>query len=373
MWLSLWIKNIHINYGCLLLLTIFLIIYIIISMSQIKNLVDKKTLSRTPIWLMRQAGRYMPEYQEIKKKTKSFLEMCYSPEIACEITLQPIKRFDFDAAIIFSDILVIPNALGLKLDFLEKIGPVLERQEMSDVALKKLDLEGFESFLKPVYQAVSSVKDRLSSEKDLIGFSGGAWTLFSYMVEGTGSKNFESANLAILNNKKESERLIEILVEAISKHLVNQIEAGATSVQIFDSWAGEIMPDKYEDFIVKPTKKIVEYIKSKSKNTPIIGFPRGSNFKYEEYVEKTGVDVLGIDQELPLRWVKERLFDKAIIQGNMDPMILLSGKEDIYRHFNSIEGFFGSGKYIFNLGRGVHKTTPIENVHYLIDLIRKTQ
>ena len=342
-------------------------------MSSLKKLVTIRKLEKTPVWLMRQAGRYLPEYQAVKSKTKSFLEMCYTPEIACELTLQPIKRFDFDAAIIFSDILVIPHAFGLDLEFVKNTGPVLQKLSLgSDSDLKKLDIHHFEKKLKPVYLAIKKVREKLSKEKDLIGFAGAPWTLFAYMIEGAGSKNFEKANIAILENPKQARELLAILTEAIAKHLVNQIDAGATAVQIFDSWAGELMVDKYNDFIIEPTRKIVEYVKSKHKNIPIIGFPRGSNFRYKKYAEQVGVDILSVDQELPLSWIKENLMDKVIIQGNLDPLVLLEGKKEILKHVEEIQRVFGKGEYIFNLGRGVYQKTPVENVEYLVKLLRES-
>jgi len=338
-------------------------------MTLIQNLVKKDNLNTTPVWLMRQAGRYLPEYQETKKLAKDFLDMCYSPELAEKITLQPIERFDFDAAIIFSDILVIPNALGLNLRFDPGMGPIIEKINFN----KKINLclDNIHTKLKPVYDAVSRVRKSLNKDKDLIGFAGAPWTLFAYMVEGGGSKNFENGKIALIKERKKSEEIIEILTEAIASHLINQIESGANIVQIFDSWAGEMSEQEYEDFIIKPTASIVKKIKKTYKNIPIIAFPRGSNFKYERFAKNVGMDVLSIDQEVPLLWAKERLQDKAVIQGNMDPMILLKGKREIKESVWKIEECFGRGKYIFNLGHGVHKTTPIENVEYLVELIRK--
>lgn len=338
-------------------------------MTLIQNLVKRIDQDRTPIWLMRQAGRYLPEYQETKKLAKDFLDMCYSPDLAEKITLQPIERFDFDAAIIFSDILVIPHALGLDLRFDPGKGPIIEKINFD----KKIDLclDNINSKLKPVYESLTRVRNKLAKDKDLIGFAGAPWTLFSYMVEGGGSKNFENANIALINERKKSEEIIDILTEAVASHLINQIENGANIVQIFDSWSGEISEQEYEDFVIKPTASIIKKIKKSHKNVPIISFPRGSNFKYEKFAEKVGMDVLSIDQEVPLLWAKERLQDKVVIQGNMDPMILLKEKKEIRESALKIEEILGRGKYIFNLGRGVHKTTPIENVNYLVELVRR--
>jgi len=333
-------------------------------MSIIYRLIKEKKIEKTPVWMMRQAGRYLPEYMKIRNSSKNFLEMCYSPELASEITLQPIRRFDFDIAVIFSDILLIPQALGTDLDFVRDKGPVLTKTDLStEEGIKKLSADNVLKKLSPVYEAISLTRKRLDKEKDLVGFVGAPWTLFSYMIEGSGSKNFELP-------PKNSKALFEILTEAVSKHLVAQIEAGATVVQIFDSWSGEISTDKYDEFVIEPTRKIVEYVKSKHKDIPIIGFPRGSNFKYEKYAEKTGVDILGIDQEVPLEWAKERLSDKVVLQGNLNPFVLLEGGDRMREETEKILRSFGEGSFIFNLGRGILKYTPIENVEKMIKIIR---
>jgi uroporphyrinogen decarboxylase len=340
-------------------------------MSIVSRLIKEKKIERTPVWMMRQAGRYLPEYMKIRNSSKDFLEMCYSPEIASEITLQPINRFDFDLAVIFSDILLVPQALGTDLEFVKKSGPALTKIDLStEEGVKKLSAKSVLKRLSPVYEAISLTRSRLDKEKDLVGFVGAPWTLFSYMTEGSGSRNFEQANLALVREQKNSKILFEMLTEAVSRHLVAQIEAGATVVQIFDSWSGEISTDKYEEFVIEPTRKIVEHVKSKHKNIPIIGFPRGSNFKYEKYAEKTGVDVLGIDQEVPLKWAQERLSDKVVLQGNLNPFVLLEGGDRLREETEGILRIFGEGRFIFNLGRGILKHTPIENVESMLEVIR---
>lgn len=340
-------------------------------MTFIQRLVKEKKIEKTPVWMMRQAGRYLPEYMKIRESSKSFLEMCYSPETSCEITLQPIRRFDFDIAVIFSDILLVPQAIGTDLDFIRNKGPVLSKTDLSsDRDIKKYNTENLLEKLQPVYDAINLTRAKLKKEKDLVGFVGAPWTLFSYMIEGSGSKNFELANLALVRDQKNSRKLFDLLIEAVSKHLIAQIDAGATVVQIFDSWAGEISTDKYDEFVVDATKQIVERVRSKHKEVPIIGFPRGSNFKYEKYVENTNVDILGLDQEVPLKWAKERLSGKAILQGNLDPYILVEGGDKLKKHTEQILDTFGEGKFIFNLGRGILKHTPIENVELMLKIVR---
>lgn len=339
-------------------------------MTIIEELLQKKKLEKTPIWLMRQAGRYMNEYMAIKNSCGSFLDMCYTPEIASKITMQPIEKFDFDAAIIFSDILVIPNALGLKLKFIGGVGP--ELQTIS--SHKDLNNKLFYETLEPVYKAINIVRGNLEQNKSLIGFSGAPWTLLAYMLDGNSKQNFAKSLYFIKNNKSAAEDIISALVEYVSMHLIGQIEAGANVVQIFDSWAGllvDLEPEIYEDFIIKPTKKIVAEVKAKFKHIPIIGFPRGSKFKYEEYAKQTGVDILSIDQDVDIKWAVEKLKSHVIIQGNLNPTYLLNRKDQIEREVNIIINTFGVGEFIFNLGHGVLPTTPVENVKFLVDEVRK--
>jgi uroporphyrinogen decarboxylase len=339
-------------------------------MSLIKRLVKEKIVEKTPIWLMRQAGRYMSEYKSVKRKSKDFLEMCYTPDIASDITMQPIRKFDFDAAIIFSDILVIPHALGVGLEFIKNKGPVMPR-----FSFEKKDIDDFMSkevgnSLDSVYEAIKKTRAMLSKDKELIGFAGAPWTLFSYMTEGGGSKNFDRANLALIKNKEFSIEVMKKLTNSVADHLIKQIESGVDVVQIFDSWAGEITVDKYDEFIIEPAREIVKKIREKYKHVPIICFPRKSSFRYKDYVERVKPDIISIDQDLPLKWVTENLADKAIIQGNLDPMILIDEKEKIRSQAKRIIQELGEGKFIFNLGRGVSKETPIENVQFLVDVVR---
>lgn len=343
--------------------------YLYIYMTIIEELLRKKKLEKTPIWLMRQAGRYMKEYMTIKNNRSSFLNMCYTPEIAAQITMQPIEKFDFDAAIIFSDILVIPNALGLNLNFVGGSGP-----ELATISsYKDLNDKAFGEILEPVYEALSIASSKLQ-DKSLIGFAGAPWTLFAYMVDGNSKQNFAKALDFIKSNRNAAEDIIKVLIEAVSKHLIKQIEAGANVVQIFDSWAGllvELEPSLYEDFVIRPTQKIVEQVKAKFNNVPIIGFPRGSKLLYEQYAKQTGVDILSIDQDVDLKWAVEKLKNYVIIQGNLDPTYLLNDQEQIEKEVARIINTLGKGEFIFNLGHGVLPTTPIENVQFLVNEVRK--
>ena len=336
-------------------------------MYYIKELVSKEKLARTPIWLMRQAGRFLPEYRKIKEGSSSFLEMCYTPEIAAKITLLPIDQLDFDAAIIFSDILVIPHGLGFDLKFINGEGPALKTiSATSNISKLKLDNRK----LSPTYEAISMVKSRLKKGKELIGFAGAPWTLLSYMIEGSGSRDFAKSKVFITENPEITKELVDILIESVSEHLIKQIEAGADIVQIFDSWAGFLTEEDYYRLVVEPTEKIVKKVKSEYGNIPIIGFPRGSSFLYEKYAKETGVDVMSIDQFVPLEWAAKKLKSDVIIQGNLDPRCLLCSKKQIKKHVDLIQERLGRGEFIFNLGHGVLPSTPVDNVKYLVRLVR---
>lgn len=328
-------------------------------MSIIKNLVEQRILEKTPIWLMRQAGRYMPEYLAVRKNIGSFLDMCYTPEVASEITMQPMKKFNFDAAIIFSDILVIPDSLGINVDFVKDKGPVLSSiTSVSELKNKKYKLQ-------KIYEAIKLVSNNLDKHKSFIGFAGAPWTILCYMIDGSSSKNFSKTKSFIKNNKKEYAKIIEILIDSISEHLIAQIDHGVDVVQLFDSWSGLVQPEDYYDVIIHPTKEIISRVKKQHPNIPFICFPRGSSFLYKDYVENVGLDIIGVDEFVPLWWIKENLSKHAIIQGNMDPYILLEDKQKIINTANKIETALGRGKYIFNLGHGVLPTTNVENVDYL--------
>ena len=325
--------------------------------------------STPPIWLMRQAGRYLPEYRKIRVEN-SFLNMCYTPEIAAEVTMQPIRRFDFDAAIIFSDILLIPQSLGLDLNFIESTGPVLSTI-LNQHDFEKLNPSMGPAMLTPVYEAISLARKMLQKSKSLIGFAGGVWTLMSYMIEGNSSKNFVKSKVFIEENKATTKNLKEVLINAISNHLIAQIKAGADTVQIFDSWAGFLAEDDYQDLIIEPTQEIVRKVKRFYPNVPIVGFPRSSSFFYETYAKKTGVDIMSIDQFVPLNVIREKLQDHVVVQGNLDPRCLLCSSSTVRKNVLAIKKALGEKKFIFNLGHGVLPATPIENVEYLVKTVRE--
>lgn len=305
----------------------------------------------------------MPEYRALREKAGSFLKLCMNPEYAAEVTLQPIRKFDMDAAILFADILLVPMALGVDLKFENGEGPKLGNMEHGTW---KFD----EAILQPVYETLKLVKAKLPSDKTLIGFAGSPWTVATYMIEGGGSKNFAQVKKMALCNPEKFEVLIDILVEATIKYLNSQVDAGAEILQLFDSWAGELTEDEFEKWVTKPTAKIISAVKSKHPEIKFIGFPRRAHFNFIEYAKKTGVDAVSVDSTTRLDWAFDNM--NCVIQGNLDPAILLSDKACIKREAEKILKCAHGKPFIFNLGHGILPETPMEHVEYLCSII-KTQ
>jgi uroporphyrinogen decarboxylase len=319
--------------------------------------------------MMRQAGRYLPEYQETRKRAGSFWTMCMTPELATEVTLQPITRYDFDAAIIFSDILVIPHALGQSVRFEDGIGPVLE--PLTSVEDLEGDKSVWEERLRPVYEALEKTRSELKKEKALIGFAGAPWTLAAYMLEGRGSKEQVDARLWAYRNPAQFDLLLGVLAKAVAVHLVNQLKAGADVVQIFDSWAGGLPWSAFKNWVVDPTKAIVREVREKVPGARIIGFPRqGTQSGLEAYAAETGVDGISIDTATPIDWAADNLGSKVIVQGNLDPMALIAGGRTLDGAIDEILNATVDIRAIFNLGHGVLPSTPVENVQHLVDRVR---
>jgi uroporphyrinogen decarboxylase len=341
----------------------------------INTLLKKEKFSNPPIWIMRQAGRYLPEYREIRSDVKNFLELCYTPKLASEVTLQPIRRFDFDAAIIFSDILVIPDALGVKVEFVKNEGPKLQKIfTISD--LKNFKIDNIKSHLQPVFEALALTKSKLGNDKALIGFSGSPWTLACYMIEGGGSKNFDLTRETAIRDEEFFKQLIEILTQNIITYLSLQIEAGADVVKLFDSWAGILPPTQLRKWVIEPTKKIVSEIKKCYPKTPIICFPRGIGMNYKEFALSVAPHGLALDQNMEKKWIKENLQENldVVVQGNLDNYLLAFGtKTEIEKEVLNILENFGSHPFIFNLGHGILPETPIENVELVVNLVRKNK
>ncbi len=325
--------------------------------------------SSPPLWMMRQAGRYLPEYRKIRQQAGSFLTLCYTPALAVEVTLQPIRRFGCDAAILFSDILVIPDALGNNVTFKEGEGPVVApiREEKD---LQRLKIENVLSHLAPVYEAVSSISAKLPTTTALIGFAGSPWTVATYMIEGRSSRDFILAKTMAYSSPELLSRLISILTEATILHIDAQIRAGAEVIQLFDSWSGILAEDEFTRFVIEPTKKIVDSIHILHPNVPIIGFPKGAGIEYERYATKTGINGLSIDQYMPLSWVNSHIPNTITLQGCLDPLLLLGNNTTLIERTTKICTAFRNRPFIYNLGHGILPETPIENVEIMINTVR---
>ncbi len=337
-------------------------------MKLLLDVLQKKERVETPIWLMRQAGRYLPEYRDIRKKAGSFLNLCYNPTFATDVTIQPIARFDFDAAIIFSDILVVPDILGLNVDFIEGVGPQLDIiKDESELKKLKVSTLQFSDKMQKVCEAISKVKSKLDSTKALIGFAGSPWTVATYMLSNK-RHDFDYLRTISLEKTTLLTSLINILIDQTVIYLIAQIDAGADLLQIFDSWAGILTEEEYRRFVIEPNRKIVTEVKKLYPNIPIIGFPKGSGILYEEYINNVNVDAVSLDYCVPLSYAK-KLQQKIVVQGNLDPMVLLTGKDIIERKIDAIMSELGSTNFIFNLGHGINKETKIENVSLLVDFV----
>lgn len=328
-----------------------------------------ETLPRPPIWLMRQAGRYLPEYMRTRGQAKGFLDLCYTPDLAVEVTLQPIRRYGFDASILFSDILVVPHALGQKVWFEEGVGPKLEALK-SAKDLEALGLDGFHEHLAPVYETVGRLRQELPAETALIGFAGAPWTVASYMLEGGSSKDFGTAKTWAYSCPEVFERVIGLLVEATSSYLIRQIEAGAEVVQLFDSWAGVWPEDDLRRWCLEPCKQIISSVNAAHPDIPVILFPRGVGLAYPAFARESGARGLGLDTTVPLEWARDHLQSDVTLQGNLDPIKLVAGGESLERAVADIMGSLAGGAFIFNLGHGIVPQTPPEHVEQLMKLVR---
>lgn len=328
--------------------------------------------ARPPIWLMRQAGRYLPEYREVRSKAASFLGLCRSPELAAEVTLQPLRRFALDAAIVFSDILIVPYALGQQVEFVEGEGPRLEPIG-DESGVTALGRDRAEDALAPVYETIERVVAELPKSIPLIGFCGAPWTVATYMVEGGGSKDQAAARLMAYREPATFQRLIDLLVEVSAGYLLNQVKAGASVLQIFDSWAGSLPEDEFARWCIVPTRRLVQLVKAKAPHTPVIGFPRGASVLAERYAKETDVDAIGCDTSQPVGWIRETLQSLLPVQGNLDPALLVAGGPALDRRVAAILEALASGPFIFNLGHGILPETPIDHVARLIDLVKSRQ
>ncbi|MFB9140791.1 uroporphyrinogen decarboxylase [Maritalea porphyrae] len=322
-----------------------------------------------PMWIMRQAGRYLPEYREVRASTSGFLDLCYTPEKAIEVTLQPLRRFDLDAAILFSDILVIPDALGQDVRFEVGEGPILKEIETAE-DLAKLDVSKVLDHLAPVLETVRGVRAGIDEDKTLIGFCGAPWTVATYMLGGRGSPDQAKARLFALAQPDLFQKLMDILVDASAEYLLAQLDAGADVVQIFESWALNLDEVNFENFVVKPTVRLVQKVREKRPDAPIIGFPRGAAAMIPGYIKATGVNAVGLDYAMPLDFAREHISPLATVQGNLDPLRLVSGGKQMLDRADEILHAFKGRPHIFNLGHGIVPQTPIANVEALVNHVK---
>lgn len=329
-----------------------------------------ETLSPPPFWLMRQAGRYLPEYRQVRAQAGGFLDLCLNPELATEVTLQPIRRYGMDAAILFSDILILPHALGQKVWFAEGEGPRLEPIR-DQAGIERLRPDTLLERAAPVYEAVRRIRAGLPDQTTLIGFAGSPWTVATYMVEGAGSKDFPNAKAWAYRDPAGFARLIDLLVETSITHLSAQVDAGAEVIQLFDSWAGALAPREFLRWSILPTKAIVDGLRARHPGLPIIGFPRGAGAGIAAYVEQTGVNAVSLDTSVPPDWAARELQSKVILQGNLDPLALVAGGDALRREATYILDTLGHGGFIFNLGHGIVPQTPPEHVAQLTEIIRQ--
>ena len=322
-----------------------------------------------PIWMMRQAGRYLPEYRELRAKAGGFLDLCFTPDYAAEVTLQPIRRFDFDAAIIFSDILVIPHALGRSVRFEAGEGP---RLDPLDTPEKVAGLSSHADFtkLEPVFEALRRVRRELDAKTALIGFCGAPWTVATYMVAGQGTSDQAPARMLAYRHPEAFEQIIDVLVENSIQYLLGQLQAGADVLQIFDTWAGVLPPREFVRWSIEPTRRIVEGVRKQARDAKIIGFPRGAGALLPDYVERTRVDGVSIDWAAEPSLIRARVQNRVAIQGNLDPLALIAGGAALDRAIDDVLENYASGRLIFNLGHGIQPETPIAHVEQMIKRVR---
>ncbi len=323
---------------------------------------------RPPVWIMRQAGRYLPEYRELRKRAGSFLDLCYNPKLAAEVSLQPLKRFDLDGAILFSDILVVPDALGQKVDFIQGDGPVLNPLDTGSISA--LCVDNVLTDLEPVFETIERIKAQLEAEKTLIGFCGSPWTVATYMIGGRGSPDQAKARLFALEEPAAFESLINILIEASIKYLIAQIKAGADVVQLFESWALNLDEKCFQSYVIGPNTKIVEGVRSEIPDAAIIGFPRGAAGMLKNYAQATGVNMLGVDYSTPVSFADSALPVGLGVQGNLDPLRLVIGGQQMTERIEEIIKGFSGRPHIFNLGHGIVPQTPVSHVADMVAAVK---
>ncbi|MCM2396546.1 uroporphyrinogen decarboxylase [Rhizobium sp. S95] len=334
---------------------------------KILDVLNGKTVSPPPIWLMRQAGRYLPEYRETRAKAGSFLDLCYTPDLAVEVTLQPIRRYGFDAAILFSDILVIPDALNRNVRFTEGHGPQMDPIDVDGI--EALEVGDPLTHLAPVLETVRRLRAELPHETTLLGFCGAPWTVATYMIAGHGTPDQAPARLFAYRHPKAFEKLLDLLADISASYLVAQIDAGADAVQIFDSWAGVLGEEEFERFCVRPVARMIRSVRAQRPGAKVIAFAKGAGLLLKDYRRKTGADAIGLDWTIPLSFAVE-LQKEGAIQGNLDPMRVVAGGSAMEEGIDAILHALGNGPLIFNLGHGITPQADPANVTRLVDRVR---
>ena len=329
-----------------------------------------ETLPTPPIWMMRQAGRYLPEYRATRAQAGDFLSLCYNPELAAEVTLQPIRRYGFDAAILFADILLLPQALGPKLWFETGEGPRMETTVTMDQVRALKPVEAIHDTLSPVYETVRILSRELPKETTLIGFAGAPWTVATYMIAGRGSKDQGAAHALKATDRATFVALIDRITDATVEYLSEQVKAGAEVVKLFDSWAGSLKGQDFEDFAVAPTAKIIAAMKARFPHLPIIAFPREAGAGYIGFAKKTGADCVALDNSITPEWGAENVQKDGCVQGNLAPEHMVTGGEALVREARRVVDAFRGGPHIFNLGHGITPDADPENVKLMIDTVR---
>lgn len=324
-------------------------------------------LGQRPVWLMRQAGRYLPEYRALRAEKGGFLALVYDTDAAAEITMQPIDRFGFDGAILFSDILIVPYAMGQKLEFLAGEGPRLSPR-LVDHALS--GLEAVPGRLSPIYETVAKVRARLAVDKTMLGFAGSPWTVATYMVAGEGSRDQHETRAMAYRDPAAFQGIVDAIAAVTVEYLAGQIEAGAEAVQLFDSWAGSLSPAQFERWVIAPNAAIVAALEARYPDTPVIGFPKGAGEKLPAYARETGVDAVGIDETIDPLWAARELPAGLPVQGNLDPLLLLAGGTEQDAGVVRVLEAFADRPHVFNLGHGIGQHTPIGNVERLLAVLR---
>lgn len=326
-----------------------------------------ENLSRRPIWLMRQAGRYLPEYRELRAEKGGFLALVYDTDAAAEITVQPLRRFGFDGAILFSDILIVPYAMGQDLKFLAGEGPHLSPR-LLDATLESL--VAVPERLSPIYQTVAKVKAQISPETTLLGFAGSPWTVATYMVAGEGSRDHHDTRALAYRDPGAFHAIIDAITQVTIEYLSGQVEAGAEGLQLFDSWSGSLAPAEFERWVIAPNAKIAAEMQRRYPHVPVIGFPKGAGEKLAAYARETGVNAVGVDETIDPLWAAREMPAGMPVQGNLDPLLLLAGGPELERQTIRVLEAFADRPHVFNLGHGIGQFTPIENVEALLKIVR---